>query len=101
MYCQFPGASAGYLEECLTMLYPSLKVPEMVDVACQLARAGSEGQQGRERNRYCNLAMNALRRARANGFHDLERLQSKDFEGLRSRKDFQKLVSEMQASSGK
>jgi hypothetical protein len=43
--------------------------------------------------------MNALRRAQINGFRDVERLGHKDLDGLRGRKDFQKLIGEMQASS--
>jgi tetratricopeptide (TPR) repeat protein/tRNA A-37 threonylcarbamoyl transferase component Bud32 len=100
MYCQFPGAYPGYAESCLSMLAPTLQATELVDLACQFARAAGQ-RQGDERDRFFNLAMTALRRAKGNGFREVERLQHKDLDGLRGRKDFQKLVAEMQASSGK
>jgi tetratricopeptide (TPR) repeat protein len=100
MYCQFPGAFPGFPEECLTRLAKSLKAPELVDLACQFACAAGK-RKGTQADRFGRLAMNALRRARAAGFRDADRLQDKSLDAVRGRKDFQKLVAEMQISSGK
>ena len=76
------------------MLTPSLEVQEMVDLGCQLARAAGK-RQGQERERFLKLAMNVLRRAKENGFRNVERLQDKNLEILRCRPEFQKLIAEM------
>jgi tetratricopeptide (TPR) repeat protein/tRNA A-37 threonylcarbamoyl transferase component Bud32 len=103
IYCKSPGAPRGYFPFAVRLLAASLTAPENYAVACQLARvAAARSEQGRERDRYLDLAMIALRRAREKGFKDVERLrQDKNLDGLREREEFQKLLAEWPGRSGR
>jgi len=98
-YCQSPGAATHFARDCVALLCNKLEAPEIVDIACQLARAAAK-RPDNERASFLDLAMNALRRAQKMGWHDAERLLDKNLDCLRLRQDFQKLVVEMQATSG-
>jgi serine/threonine-protein kinase len=53
-------------------------------------------QERAQRDRYADLAMAALRQARAVGFRDRQRIEkNRDLDSLRGREDFQKLLAEL------
>jgi tetratricopeptide (TPR) repeat protein/tRNA A-37 threonylcarbamoyl transferase component Bud32 len=101
IYCNARVAPPLYAPECVGLLAESLTAPDSFAVACELARAARSAKQKGMGDRFLDLAMVALGEARAKGFKDAKRLrQDKDLAGLRGRKDFQKLLVELQGSSG-
>jgi hypothetical protein len=93
MYCQSPGVP-HFADSCLDFLAKGLAAPRIVDLASELADAAAARKDG-DRDRFLDLAMNALGRAWKKGFRDRERLRKdRKFDGLRQRPEFQKLIAE-------
>jgi tetratricopeptide (TPR) repeat protein len=101
IYCRSPGPPRAFTARCVRLLGTSLSAVEMYDVARELASAAAKrGKRSREGDRYFDLSMQALRRARDMGFKDRERLRGDDWpDGLRRRADFQQLAAKLQGAS--
>jgi tetratricopeptide (TPR) repeat protein len=101
LYCQSPGTPRRYAVACVRLLTDRLSAPDNYAVAGRLGRAARRARQREARDKFLDLAMLALRRARAKGFKDARRLRAdEDLRGLRGRKDFQQLVAELEGPSG-
>jgi hypothetical protein len=84
------------------ILYECLSGPELVEVARELTRAAAGRTRKGEAERYLDLAMTVLRRARAKGFGDARRLvEDPDLKALRGRAAFRKLCGEVKGPEEK
>jgi tetratricopeptide (TPR) repeat protein len=95
-YCRSGATPRQLVFVCVRLLTNDLSARGTYAVAAKLARSANRAKTRGARDKFLDLAMNALRRARQKGFKDATRLQQdKDLAGLRGRKDFQKLVAEL------
>jgi tetratricopeptide (TPR) repeat protein len=102
MYCKAAAVPGRFASICVQLLTDGLPAPDNYAVACELARAAGRAKAEGAREQFGDLAMVALGKARQKGFADARRLgQDEDVAALRGRKDFQKLLAELQGASGR
>jgi tetratricopeptide (TPR) repeat protein len=101
-YNRAVGNPRGHIFHCVNRLGDCLPAAELFRSACEMARAAAGRTRRGERDRYLNLVMTVLRRARAKGFKDVRRLhEERDLQALQGRADFQDLVRGLKGSSKK
>jgi hypothetical protein len=102
MYCKAETTPGRFASVCVQFLSDMLPASNNIVVACELAQAAGRAKGTDAAQQLGDLAMVALAKARKQGFSDAPGLrQTKDLRALRGRKDFQKLLAELQDPSGR